>query len=85
MPFRPDQFSALILLPAQLPKGKEQEDTAKGVVEFRFDSAKLKAIKETLGITDFSVGETRIILERVYEGLKARDVPDKERKISIVY
>jgi len=85
MPAPFDSTSGLILIPTQFPKGREQEDLAKGVVDFRIDATKLTALKETLGITDFNIGETRVILERLYEGLKIRDKPDPERKINIIY
>ncbi|HIH22853.1 TPA: tetratricopeptide repeat protein [Candidatus Micrarchaeota archaeon] len=82
---RPQSIINMEILSTQFPKGKEQEDAAKGVVDFRFDSAKLKAIKENLGITAFNAGETLIILERIYDGLKTRNNPDNERKINLSY
>ena len=56
MPQPFDQTSGLILLPTQLPKGKELEDLAKGVVDFRFNPKQLETVKDKLKLSPFILG-----------------------------
>ncbi|MEK6979810.1 MAG: hypothetical protein AABW86_06305 [Candidatus Micrarchaeota archaeon] len=73
------------IISTQLPKGKEQEDAAKGVADFRLNSKQLETVKKDLNLSPFIDGQPERILGDVYDGLKVKGAPEKGKKINLLY